>query len=324
VSPSYRIVIPDDYQEPLVFGSLAHSALADLHAVGEVQLYSTAPSGRAEFLQRIETADGVINLLNRTSFDEEVFQHVRNLKVISFMGAGVDNIDKSAASRHGVTVCNIPGENSLSVAEFGLGLILAVLRNISVYDRWMRSGRWQRVPGREVSGKTLGLLGAGNVGAHLARLGRGIGMRVIAASHQADRQRLTGLGIEPVERQELFRVADVVSIHLRGTPENENAIGAPELSLMKRTSVLINTARGSVVDQHALYDALKNGHIAGAGLDVFHLDPLPIEENLFRELDNVVLTPHSGFETAEAGDRLRQASVDNLVSFFCGRPKNVI
>ncbi|MCI2422711.1 hypothetical protein MOQ72_35330 [Saccharopolyspora sp. K220] len=321
---SYRIIIPDDYQEPLVFGSPEHPALDALNALGGVELHSTAPSSRADFLRRIESADAVINLLSRTSYDEEAFRCARNLKVISLMAAGVDNVDRSAARRHGVTVCNAAGANSLSVAEFALGLVFAVFRSISAYDRWMRDGRWQRVPGREIAGKTLGLLGVGNVGAHLARLGRGVGMRVIAASNQADSGRLADMGIEPVDRQELFSTADAISIHLRGTFENEKAVGAAELSLMKRTAVLINTARGTVVDQRALYDALKDGQIAGAGLDVFHLDPLPIEENLFRELDNVVLTPHSGFETVEAGERLRRAAVDNLLAFFRGHPENVV
>jgi phosphoglycerate dehydrogenase-like enzyme len=212
----------------------------------------------------------------------------------------------------------------LSVAEFALGLMFAVTRTVPLYDRWMRSGRWERVVGRELGGKTLGLLGIGNIGGHLARLGRGIGMRVIGWSRRGDTPRAADLGVELVTRDELFRQSDVLSLHLRGTPDNHGAVGARELATMKPSAVVINTARGVLVDHEALLRALREGRLAGAGLDVHTPEPLPLDRNLFKDMDNVVLTPHSGSETLESNERLRSRAVENVIAFLEGRPENAL
>jgi phosphoglycerate dehydrogenase-like enzyme len=318
-----RIVVADDYQKPLLFAGPDDPVLARLAPYGAIDLYQTRPASRPDFLSRIKPADAIINVLLRSEFNEEAMAHAPNLKVISYVGAG-PAVDLDAASRHHVAVCNIPGANSLSVAEFALGLMFAVTRTIPLYDRWMRSGRWERVVGRELAGKTLGLLGIGNIGGHLARLGRGVSMRVIGWSRRGDTARAAELGVELVGRDDLFRQSDVLSLHLRGTPDNQGVVGTREFALMKPTAVLINTARSVLVDHEALALALREGRLAGAGLDVHAPEPLPLDRNIFKDADNVVLAPHSGSETLESNDRLRSRAVENVIAFLEGRPQNVV
>jgi phosphoglycerate dehydrogenase-like enzyme len=222
-----------------------------------------------------------------------------------------------------VTVCNTPGVNSVAVAELALGLMLAAARHIRLGDRWMRDGLWQQERGPELRGKTLGLIGLGMIAQRLAELGRGIGMSVIGWSFTPNPERAAALGIELVERDEVFRRADVVSLHVRSTPETRGFVGARELALMKPSAILVNTARGAVVDAPALREALLAGQIAGAGLDVHVPEPHTLEANLFKDLDNVVITPHLGGSSYEASVRTQRMTVDNIIAFLEGRPVNV-
>jgi phosphoglycerate dehydrogenase-like enzyme len=266
----------------------------------------------------------VINVRAYTSFDEELFSHAAHLKMISILGTGTDNIDLEAARRRGITVTNTPGMGAPSVAELTMGLMLAVVRSIPISDARLRAGTWQHVEGPELAGKTLGLLGLGAIGSRVAELGRAFGMRVIAWSFNRDPARAQKLGVQLVDRDEVFAQSDVVSLHLRNTPEVRGLVGARELSLMKPTAYLINTARGALVSSEDLAAALRDGQIAGAGLDVFTEEPLPPERNPFLGLANVVLTPHVGAITREANARSRAMPIDNIIAFLEGRPQNVV
>jgi phosphoglycerate dehydrogenase-like enzyme len=242
----------------------------------------------------------------------------------SSLGTGADNVDLVAAKRRGITVTNTPGVGAPSVAELTFGLILAVTRAIPLSDGRVRQGTWQHVEGPELEGKTLGLLGLGAIGQRVAGLGRGFGMRVIAWSFAHDPARAERLGVELVERDEVFRQADVLSVHLRNTPEMRGLVGVRELALMRPSAYLINTARGALVDQDALAAALGAGRLAGAGLDVYLEEPLPPARNPFVGFANVVLTPHLGAVTAEANARSRAMPVDNIIAFFDGHPQHVV
>ena len=229
-----------------------------------------------------------------------------------------------AAKRRGITVTNTPGVGAPSVAELTFGLILAVTRAIPLSDGRVRQGTWQHVEGPELEGKTLGLLGLGAIGERVARLGRGFGMRVIAWSFAHDTARAERLGVELVERDDVFRRADVLSVHLRNTPEVRGLVGARELALMQPGAYLVNTARGALVDQDALAEALRAGPPRRRGLDVYVEEPLPPERNPFRDLPNVVLTPHLGAVTREANARSRAMPVDNIIAYLEGRPEHVV
>jgi phosphoglycerate dehydrogenase-like enzyme len=317
-----QIVIPDDY--PPTYASLDQPDLRRLAPYGSVELHISRAADRAELFSRLATAEAIINVRSYTALDDEAFASAPRLKLVSILGTGTDNVDLVAAKQRGITVTNTPGVGAPSVAELTLGLILAVTRGIPVSDVRVRQGTWQHVEGPELEGKTLGLLGLGAIGERVARLGRVFGMRVIAWSFAHDTARAERLGVELVDRDDVFRRADVVSVHLRNTPEVRGLVGARELALMQPSAYLINTARGALVDQEALAEALRAGRLAGAGLDVFVEEPLPPERNPFLNLANVVLTPHAGAVTREANARSRAMPVDNIIAYIEGRPQHVV
>ncbi len=317
-----HIVIPDDH--PVFYGGADQEDLRRLAPYGTVTVYPSRFADRAELFARIAAADVLINVRAYCVLDEEALAHAPSLKMISIMGTGTDNVDLAAASRRGVVVSNTPAVGAVSVAELTLGLLLAVARAIPVSDRRLRAGAWQHVEGPELHGKTLGLVGLGAIGQHMARLGTGLGMRVIGWSFRHDPARAAASGVELVDRDELFRQADVVSVHLRNTPEARGFVAARELGLMKQSAILVNTARAAIVDEAALVAALREGRIAGAGLDVYLREPLPADANPYRDLDNVVLTPHIGAVTAEANARARKMPVDNIIAFLEGHPEHVV
>jgi phosphoglycerate dehydrogenase-like enzyme len=317
-----RIVIPDD--SPPTYASLDQQDLQRLAGHGEVILHTTRATDRAELFSRVTEAEVLINVRAYTLLDDEAMQHAPRLRMISILGTGTDNVDLAAARRRGIVVTNTPGVGAPSVAELTIGLLLAVARAIPNSDQRLRAGQWQHVEGPELDGKTLGVLGLGAIGARVARLGHGFGMHVIAWSYSKDEERAARLGVQLVDREELFRASDVVSVHLRNTPEARGFVGARELALMKPSAILLNTARAAVVDESALVEVLQAGRLAGAGLDVYLQEPLPPEHNPFKDMPNVVLTPHIGAVTHEASARSRAMPVDNIIAFLEGRPRHVV
>jgi phosphoglycerate dehydrogenase-like enzyme len=319
---SVQVVVPDDY--PVAYGGPDHPQLRRLAEYGTVNVHASRWADRDDLFRRLAPADVVINVRAYTVFDDEALAHAPNLKLISILGTGTDNVDLEAATRRGVVVTNTPGIGAVSVAELALALMMATVRPIVVMDRRLRTGLWQHEIGPELYGKTLGLLGLGAIAQHFARIGNGLGMRVIGWSFRHDPERAAEWGVELVERDEVFRQADVVSVHLRNSPEARGFVGRRELAMMKPTAVLINTARAAIVDQDALVEALRERRILGAGLDVHVQEPLPVEANAFRDLDNVVLTPHVGGSTTEGILRSRKMPVDNIIAFLEGRPEYVV
>lgn len=312
-APAPIIVVPDDF--PSVFaGSPAHERA---RALGEVRVYTERGAHEeAELVRRLADADAAINIRAHARFSDGVFAACRRLRLVSIWGTGTDNVDLEAAGRRGVTVCNTPGVNALAVAEHAVALMLATARKIPKIDREMRSGAWPRELLTQCLGKTLGVFGTGRIGARVAELGRALGMEVLTWSARTDAARAGA-------KDEILRRADVVSLHLRLVPETRGFLGRRELGLMKRTAILVNTARGALVDREALLDALTQGRIAGAGLDVFHDEPLKPGDPLLA-LDRVVLSPHNAGQTPEViRDGLLRA-VANVENFFRGVPTDVV
>jgi len=239
------------------------------------------------------------------------------LRLLSVWGTGTDHVDLASAARHGVTVTNTPGVSARSIAEHALALLLAVARRIPEMDAATRLGSWPRGRGIELYGKTCGVIGYGAIGQQFSRLATALGMRVIVwTMHPAHYA-----GVEFVELDELYRTSDVVSLHLRLSAETKSFVAAEQFALMKPGAILINTARGAIVDEQALIEALGAGRIAGAGLDVFTTEPLPPQHPLTR-LGNVVLTPHCAGITPEALEAGLKMAVDNIWDYLEGRPKN--
>jgi D-3-phosphoglycerate dehydrogenase len=291
------------------------AAYRELTANAAVDYYDTLPGSEAGLLARIAGAEIVINIRASTKFTAAVFRGCPRLRLLSVWGTGADHVDLAAAREAGVVVATTPGVSAVAVAEHALALMLAVARRIPRIDAATRAGQWPRGQVTRLHGKTLGILGLGAIGRQFARLGAGIGMRVIAWTMHPD----PSLGFELASLEEVLRQSDVVSVHLRLSEETRGLLGAPQLAMMKPGAFLINTARGPIVDETALIAALKNRRIAGAGLDVFDTEPLPHGHPL-TTFDNVVLTPHSAGITPEALEAGLHMAVENVWKFLAASP----
>jgi D-3-phosphoglycerate dehydrogenase len=310
-----QISIPDD--APAVLR--ASSAWPGLAARATLDYHDTLPGSENRLAERIGAAEVVLNIRASSKFTERVFAACPCLRLLSVWGTGTDHVDLAAAARHGVLVTNTPGVSAISIAEHALALLLAVARRIPQVDAATRRGEWPRGQSVELHGKTCGIMGLGAIGSRFARIAAGIGMRVIAWTMHPRPEP----GVEFVELDNLYRSSDVVSIHLRLSPATESFIGPRQFALMKPTAILINTARGAIVDEAALIDALAAGRIAGAGLDVFSAEPLPPGHPL-ANLPNVAITPHCAGITPEALEAGLRMAVENIWDFLDGRPAHVV
>jgi phosphoglycerate dehydrogenase-like enzyme len=311
VPDANMIVVPDDF--PSVFeGSAAHERA---RALGEVRVHAErGAEDEAELARRIGNAAVAVNIRAYARFTEAVFRACPGLRMISIWGTGTDNVDLAAAARRGITVCNTPGVNAYAVAEHAIALMLAVARRIPGIDREMRGGGWPRDMLVQLHGKTLAVFGSGAIGARVAQLARGFGMEVLSWSARGD---------TVAAKEELLRRADFVSLHLRLVPQTRGFIGRTEFALMKPEAFLINTARGPLVDREALLEALASRRIAGAGLDVFHDEPVKPDDPLLRST-HVVLSPHNAGQTPEVRRDGLLAAIENVERFLAGKPINVV
>lgn len=256
-------------------------------------------------------ADCVGVIIGVDPLDAEVLACAPKLRAVSKYGVGVDNIDLDYCAAHGVRVSRTVGANSEAVADYAMALMLAVARRLTVIDRKCRRMDWGKITTRDVSHTTLGVFGLGAIGKHVARRAQGFSMRVIAYDVFWDAEYAQANGIEYAEPETIFRTADFISLHLPLLPDTEGFVGAHELSMMKPDAVLINTARGGLVDEKALLKALQERRIYGAGLDAFAHEP-PEDEAWF-ELDNVVLGSHCAASTLGATENMGQMAADNIL-----------
>ncbi|HEY2907268.1 MAG TPA: hydroxyacid dehydrogenase [Vicinamibacterales bacterium] len=284
----------------------------------DVRTYLTRPSGPDDLADRIGDSKIVINIRSTSRFTADVLERCPALRLISIWGTGTDNVDLAAARTKGVRVTNTPGVSAVAVAEHTIALIMAVAKQIVQVDQEVRHGRWPQGMVTELRGKTLGLIGTGAIGREVARLGAAIGMRVIAWTFHP-----RGGVAEWVTFDEVFRQSDVVSIHLRLSTDTAGLIRREHFELMKPGAILINTARGAIVNESDLVQALLTNRIAGAGLDVFETEPLPAASPL-SAMRNVVLTPHAAGITPEATEAGLALAIENAFAFLAGQPTNVV
>ncbi len=279
------------------------------------------PLKEAEMVELISDVDG--GILGLDEVTANVIAAGKRLKVISRYGAGVDNVDLAAATASGVVVTNTPGANSIAVAELTLGLMLALARRIPQHHASAKAGSWSRVTGIELAGKTLGIVGLGQVSKEVIARAACFAMRILVHTSFPDEGLTEAYGVEYVPLDRLLGEADFVSLHCSLTPERVKLIGERELKAMKPTSCLINTARGELVDEEALYRALREGWIAGAASDVFTQEP-PAGNPLL-ELDNFIVTPHLGAITHESVLRMGVLASENALKVLRGeRPLYVV
>ena len=315
-----KIVVPDDYP-PALTGSAAE---APLRALGDVQVHGERGAEQeAELVRRIRDAAVVVNIRAYARFTDRVLAACPGLRLISIWGTGTDNVDLDACRARGVAVTNTPGVNAHAVAEHTIALMLAVTRRIPAMDRDTRAGQWPRGLLEQLEGKTLGLLGLGAIGRRVAELARPFGIRLLATTHGPDNGRAAAVGARAVPVETLLRESDIVSLHWRLSAETQGYLDRARLALMKPTAFLVNTARGGLVDRSALIEALREGRLAGAGLDVFHDEPVPAGDPVLA-LPNVVLTPHNGGMTREVIDAGLLRAVENVERFLRGAPRDLV
>jgi phosphoglycerate dehydrogenase-like enzyme len=258
----------------------------------------------------------------RTPFPRSLIERLDNLKLLVTTGARNLAIDLSACREQGITVCGTDSSKT-AAAELAWALILASLRRIPQHDRAVREGRWVDAIGSGLAGKVLGVLGLGKIGAQVARVGLAFGMNVIAWSQNLAPQRAAEVGAVRVEKNELFATADIISIHVVLSERTHGLVGAREISLMKPGAYLINTSRGPVIEEKALIEALRTKRIAGAGLDVFEMEPLPADHP-FLTLGNTVLTPHIGYVTREGFRTFFAGACEDVSAWLSGKPVRVL
>jgi phosphoglycerate dehydrogenase-like enzyme len=312
-----RLGILDDYQD-------ITRRIADwgrLPANVSVTVFNDHVQGD-ELIRRLIPFDMLVVTRERTPFSRYLLERLPNLKLLVTTGARNLAIDLAACRDRGVLICGTDS-GSLPTAELAWGLVLAVSRHIVEEDQALRSGKWQTTVGVGLAGKTLGVLGLGRIGAQVARIGRAFGMTVIAWSENLTAERAVAVGCARVERSELFRSADVLSIHLLLSDRTRGIVAHRELAWMKSSAILINTARASLVDERALVDALRAGTIAGAGLDVHAEEPLPSDAPI-RVAPNTVLTPHLGYVTKETYDLYYSQALEDVEAWLAGKPIRVL
>ena len=314
-----QVVVPGD-NPPQIQGS---PHLKRLGPYADVVLYADRCPSAEEKLKRAGDADIIINSRGMVTWHAEILHQLPNLRLISTCSIGTDMIDLEAAKELGIIVSNQPGRTAPVVAEQAFGLMLAIAKRAAFFTESMRAGRWPRVDHIYLHGKTLGIIGTGNIGAEMARLGGAIGMNVIAWTYHPSPERAEKLGVKFVCLDELLRTADVVSIHAKLTDDSRSLIGKPQFDLMKPDALLVNVARGPIVDTNALVDALNSGHLGGAAIDVFDQEPIPADHPLLG-CEQVVLTPHCADMTPEGVDLLNEGVVDNVIAFLQGQPRNVV
>jgi D-3-phosphoglycerate dehydrogenase / 2-oxoglutarate reductase len=314
------VIVPDD-----IGGAFRSSPnIERVRAVGSLEIHGARPGGEAELGERIRRATVVLSFRPAfTRFPKAVLDCAAGLKLVCISGTGVEDVDVGHATARGIAIANVPGPSNRAVAEHCLALLFAVARAVPAQDRAIRAGEWKAVQGIELGGKTLGIVGVSGISSELAPLARALGMKVISWSRNNDPARAAAIGAEAVDLDRLLAAADVISLHVRLNDATRRMIGAAQLARMKRGAILINTARGGVIDEAALVDALNRGHIAGAGLDVFAQEPLP-PGHPFRTVENVVMTPVSAWSTVDASARMINQSIENVVQFLRGTPVNVV
>jgi len=280
------------------------------------------PLTRQELLEAIKDRDGIITLLT-DKVDAEFFEAAAGVKGVANFAVGFDNMDVKEATKRGIPLSNTPGVLTNATAEMAWALLFAVCRRVVESDAVMRSGQWPgwgplQFIGGDVTGKTLGIVGSGRIGAAMAMKSRGFEMKVLYTDAYRNEMLEKELGAKKVEFEELLVTSDFISIHVPLLPETRHLFGAKQFAMMKKTAYLINTARGPVINEAELIEALKNGVIAGAGLDVYEFEPKMVEG--LNELNNVVIAPHTASATVSSREGMSRLAAENLLAMLAGKP----
>jgi phosphoglycerate dehydrogenase-like enzyme len=317
--PRTRCAILDDYQNVALSVTDWSKVAADL----DITVFNEHLGGADNVIKALQGFAIVCAMRERTAFPRGVIEKLPQLKLLITTGARNASIDVAAAKERGVVVCGTPGLGH-PTSGIAIGLMLELTRRIGYENARMKAGvPWQSTIGIDLEGLTLGVLGLGRLGTRTATIAKAFGMKVIAWSQNLTPEKCKAAGVDYAGKEELFRQADFVTIHLILSARTRGLVGVTELALMKPTAYIINTSRGPIIDEAALIAALRGKKIAGAGLDVFDVEPLPVEHPL-RKLDNVVLTPHLGYVAMQNYRAYFAGVVDDIRAFLDGKPVRVL
>lgn len=310
-----RCAVLDDYQQ-VALTAADWSPILDKVEVRSIDRHIDQPD---ELVEQIADCEIVVIMRERTPFRSSLLARLPNLKLLITTGMRNASVDLNAAASQGVIVCGTGGAGN-ATAELTWALILALARNIVPEHNAIRSGRWQSTIGADLYGKTLGILGLGKLGSQIAKFGHAFGMDVMAWSQNLTQERADEAGVKwAASKEELLESSDFVSIHLVLSDRTRGLIGAAELKRMRPSAFLINTSRAPIVDQAALADALQNGRIAGAAVDVFEVEPLP-NDDIYRSLPNLLTTPHIGYVSKANYEAFYKDAVENIQAYLSGSP----
>lgn len=311
-----RIAILDDYQR-------AALTSADWDSLGaEISVFHSHIADTGDLVSELRPFDVVVAMRERTPFTAERIGLLPNLRLLVTTGMRNASIDVAAANAAGITVCGTGGSGG-ATPELTWALILSLVRHVPAEDRAVREGRWQHTLGFGLSGRTLGVVGFGNIGRRVAAIGQAFGMEVIAWSQHLSAGTAAEHGVAAAGKDELFATSDVITVHYKLSDRSAGLVGERELGLMKPTAFLVNTSRGPIVDSDALLAVLESGAIAGAALDVYDEEPLPGTHPL-RSAPRTVLTPHIGYVTDDGYRRFYGDAVEDIAAFAAGRPVRVV
>jgi phosphoglycerate dehydrogenase-like enzyme len=312
-----QIAVLDDYQGV----ALQSADWSPLKGKTSITVFRDHLSDSTALIERLKPFNVLSVMRERTPLTRAIIEQLPNLKLIASTGSRNASIDLAAATEHGITVCHT-GYSSHGAIEMTWALILAMLRNVPAEFASVQKGQWQITVGSDLAGKTIGVVGLGGIGARIAKIAHAFGMNIVAWSQNLTSESAEKHGARLVSKEELFRTADIVTIHLVLSARTKGIIGAAEFGWMKPAAYFVNTSRGPLVDEAALLRALKSRSIAGAALDVYDIEPLP-PSHPFRSLDRLLVTPHIGFVTNETYRIFYGDTVENITAWLGGKPIRV-
>jgi phosphoglycerate dehydrogenase-like enzyme len=317
--PRHRCAILDDYQNVALKVTDWSKVAGDL----DIKVFSEHLGGPDNVAKALQGFEIIVAMRERTGFPRAVIEKLPDLKLLITTGMRNASIDSAAAKERGVVVCGTPAVGN-PTSGIAIGLMLELTRRIGYENARMKAGvPWQSTIGVDLDGLTLGVLGLGKLGIRTARIAKAFGMKVIAWSQNLTPEKCKEAGVDYVSKEDLFRQADFITIHVVLSPRSRGIVGAEEFGLMKPSAYIINTSRGPIIDEAAMLTALREKKIAGAGLDVFDIEPLPTDPPL-RKLDNVVLTPHLGYVSVQNYQAYFAGVVDDIRGFLDGKPVRVM
>ncbi len=292
-----------------------------LQALGDLKVFGDPPKNDDELKQRIDSAEIIV--VGWSHLTRDVIESAKGLRMISIWATTCHYADHEAAKERGIVVTHVPGYATEAVAEYAFALLLAAVRKLPVADKHVRNGDfdWRPFSGVELQGKTLGIIGTGAIGLRVGEIARVFRMRLLGFDKYPNAKRAEEIGLTYVDLPTLLKESDIISVHLTLTSETQGMLGREQIEAMKQGAVIVNTSQGKLFDEAALAAALKSGKIAAAGLDVFAEEP-PAKDNPLFKLDNVVLSPHVGFNTVEAARRCTDICIDNVAKFLQGQVQN--